>query len=383
MRVLAFIRQRSFARYVAFDMAEAARRMGWSVDWLDLDGERQHIHGLPDEARAEACEALRRRVSALGPDLVFSYGLEAFADVCGDLAPASRWSVADVAGVPIACFLFDFGYPFDGATTAGAANLIARLRAPDVGLWCWDEAATADLARHGLPAAWFPMAVNDHMFTPPASGAARDLPVVFSGGPTPERLAALERLAPCGVSIYGYGDDAWRASDVLRDAHRGVVVERTALRDVYRRARVAVNVTRPHGRASLNMRVFEAMACGCVVVTDRPDAAARLFTPDVELVTYTSLDELDARVRQLLAHDEHRARIAEAGAVAVATRHTYALRVASIAADLRALMIEGRAWRRYLAFRADDPDKAARFVDTLHAQGLLRRLDVWPAQRGA
>lgn len=379
MRVLAFIRQRSFARYVAVDLADAARRMGWDVAWVDLDAERQHVAGLPVEARGAAVEAVRTRLAAVAPDLVFSYGLEAFAAVFGDLVPDARWTVADEARAPVACFLFDFGYPFNGTADAPALALRERLRAPDVALWCWDTAAIADLVALGIPAQPFPMAVNEQMFFPPADAAAvRDLPVVFSGGPTPARIAALERLAPLGLSVYGYDPDAWHRSPALRASHRGMVAERGALRGVYQRAQLAVNVTRAHGRASLNMRVFEAMACGCVMLTDQAEAARALFDVDTELATYTTADDLEARARHLLRDDQARTRLAAAGAVAVRTRHTYRHRLSAIAGDLKALLVEGRAWQRFLGYLAVDPAKAGRFVEALRAEGVLRRLDIWP-----
>lgn len=385
MRLFAFIRQRSFARYVAFDLAEAARQLGWYVVWMDLDGARQQLAALPEAQRPAAAAALRDRVAAAAPDLVVSYGLEAFAPVCADLVAEARWSVAEVTlGAGIACFLFDFGYPFDAPADPAAATLIERLRAPDVGIWCWDAAALADLARLQVPAAAFPMAVNTGMFHLPASGgspAARDLPIVFSGGPTPERIAALERVAALGLSVYGYDADGWPASPGLRDLHRGLVAERHALRRLYQRARLTVNVTRAHGRASLNMRVFEAMACGCLVLTDQAEAAAALFTPGEHLITYDSLDDLEAKARRYLADEAARRRIAEAGAREVAARHSYTARLGGIAEPLRLLVREARAWPLFLRYRAEDPARAARFLAALRAEGLAQRLNAWPVVR--
>ena len=43
MKVVASIRQRSFARFVAVDLAEAARRLGWAVHWIDFDALTQQL----------------------------------------------------------------------------------------------------------------------------------------------------------------------------------------------------------------------------------------------------------------------------------------------------------------------------------------------------
>ena len=35
MKILSFIRQRSFARYIMFDLADAARKLAWEVELTD------------------------------------------------------------------------------------------------------------------------------------------------------------------------------------------------------------------------------------------------------------------------------------------------------------------------------------------------------------
>lgn len=138
MKVLSFIRQRSFARYVAFDLAEAARRLQWAVQWVGIDGILQEGHERDD-----------------GRNVVF-YGLEAFAWPFTDWWSDDDWTVATAARAPIACFLFDFGYPFDGTGGDQATALLARLGDPDVQLWCWDEFVEALAASRPLrrPERW-------------------------------------------------------------------------------------------------------------------------------------------------------------------------------------------------------------------------------------
>ena len=55
----------------------------------------------------------------------------------------------------------------------------------------------------------------------------RDLPIVFSGGPTAERVAALRSLAPAGLSIYGYDEPGWTAGSVISESPaRGPMLSR-------------------------------------------------------------------------------------------------------------------------------------------------------------
>ena len=97
----------------------------------------------------------------------------------------------------------------------------------------------------------------------------------------------------------------------------------------------------------VNMRVFEAMAAGCLVIMQQPqdpDDPTTYFFRDREEVVYChGEDDAVALIRHYLAHDDERRRIAEAGRQAVMSRHNYS----DVA---RALMEEivpavGRDWR--------------------------------------
>ncbi|MCC6163875.1 MAG: glycosyltransferase [Acidobacteria bacterium] len=379
MKIVVSIRQRSFARFVAFDLAEAARRLGWVVHWIDFDALTQQLRGAPRETWQATLARVTDEVRAFEPDLVFSYGIEAILPPFPDALPDDPWRLADVARAPVACFFYDFGPPFDRPVDAATAPYIDRLQAADIRVFCWDRHALADLHRYGVAAEYLPMAVNDQMFFPPVAGTRRDAPVVFSGGPTPERCDVLRHLVPFGLSVYGYDRRGWTSDAALEESYKGFVPERDRLRHVYQRARLTVNVTRAHGRASLNMRVFEAMACGCLVVTDRADEAATLFTPGEHLVAIADDEPIVDLVSRLLDDEEGRERMAATGARVVRDAHTYVHRLASIADTLRAFVSETRAWPFWERFVEVDPARALRFVDTLRADRTLLRDDLWHA----
>ncbi len=377
MKVVVSIRQRSFARFVAFDLAEAARRLGWTVYWIDFDALAQRLTGSPPEAWRAALADVGEGVKTFAPDLLLSYGVEAILPPFPAALPDDPWRLADQAAAPLACFFYDFGTPFDRPVDAATRPYIDRLQQADVRVFCWDRQALDDLARFGVAAEYLPMAVNEAMFFPPPPGAARDLPVVFSGGPTPDRVAALRPLATAGLSVFGYDEGGWTADPTLAACYRGIVTERDRLRDLYQRARITVNITRAHGRASLNMRVFEAMACGCLVVTDQGDEAATLFDVERDLVTVPPGTPIDGVVSRYLHDDAARARLADRGAAAVRESHTYVARLAAIAPRLKAFVAETRAWSFWERFILGDPAKALRFVESLRADRVLLREDLW------
>ncbi|MBI1349395.1 glycosyltransferase [bacterium] len=89
----------------------------------------------------------------------------------------------------------------------------------------------------------------------------------------------------------------------------------------------------------LNMRVFEALACGSLLMTnDLADhGQAELFQAGQHLVTYHSADELLERCAYYLKHDDERERIAAAGQALVQTQHTYRHRMQTILSAWAAL----------------------------------------------
>ena len=193
------------------------------------------------------------------------------------------------------------------------------------------------LGRHGdahyLPVAWDP-----HAHTPGASGEreeeARTYDVGFIGGGNPTREAMLGRLAAEGLLSYVVGGP-WRSRELASLCLAGnVPAERTA--ELYRRTRIAINVFRDRHHfnrrrlpaTSLNPRVYEALACGALVISeDRPELA-RVFP---ELPRFTDAEGLVAQVRGLLADPERFARLLAASRARLAP-HTYAERLRAVLA---------------------------------------------------
>lgn len=72
-----------------------------------------------------------------------------------------------------------------------------------------------------------------------------------------------------------------------------------------------------------NMRLFEATGAGACLITDRKVNLAEMFEPDVEVVTYSSVEECSEKVRYLLDHARERESIAAAGQRRVLRDHTF------------------------------------------------------------
>ena len=92
-------------------------------------------------------------------------------------------------------------------------------------------------------------------------------------------------------------------------------------------------------------RVFEAMACGAFVLTDRQKDVVSLFRDGEHLVTYDDDRDLRDKIGYFLRHPEERECIAAAGMREVLNNHTYSHRVKDLFANID--LLHPRRRKRY------------------------------------
>ncbi|AMV24175.1 putative S-adenosylmethionine-dependent methyltransferase [Gemmata sp. SH-PL17] len=212
--------------------------------------------------------------------------------VPGHLRPLAWWAIDTHLG-PDRCL-----------TQARAADLTFAAQKPGAGA----------LERAGVAGAeWLPLACDPGVHRPHPVGVGRDWCFVGNRfpGPRTELLELLARHLPNHFTGTAYFDEMAR---------------------VYSGTRVAFNRS---VRDDLNMRVFEALACGPLLVTNAlpPDAGQdELFRDGEHLVTYSGPEDLLDKVRFYLARPEARERVARAGRAEVAARHTYRHRMERVLA---------------------------------------------------
>jgi GT2 family glycosyltransferase/2-polyprenyl-3-methyl-5-hydroxy-6-metoxy-1,4-benzoquinol methylase len=162
---------------------------------------------------------------------------------------------------------------------------------------------------------WLPAACDPDVHR--AFDVAPAFDVVFVGQTNPrwhpDRVRLLARLRAAGLEVHV-------SSRVLEEMALALC-----------RGRLVFNRSLA---GDLNMRVFEALATGSCLLTDRlaPEAGlGELFQDRVHLVAYGE-DDLEALARHYLEHPEERRAIGRAGRRAVLARHTYAHRAAALLA---------------------------------------------------
>jgi len=119
---------------------------------------------------------------------------------------------------------------------------------------------------------------------------------------------------------------------------------------VYSAAKIVFNCSL---RDDINMRVFEGLCSGSLLITN--DLASNgqndFITPDQHLVTYQSWNELAEKIEYYLIHDTEREQIAAAGRELAVSQHTYRHRMEVVLERLgnRGEKREERGQRRILS----------------------------------
>lgn len=176
---------------------------------------------------------------------------------------------------------------------------------------------TTDLFRQtlGFDAVYFPFGAKPIPAEP--DPVVSDIDVLFVGSADLRRVLLLEKIRD-RVSIYGKRWERHGAlmSPQLRGRLNSREVWGAELHAVLRRSRIVLNITRSDFYAAetgLNLRIFEALAAGCFLLTDYCDELRGLFRLGEEIETYRSSDELREKVDYYLRHEDRRMAVAARG----------------------------------------------------------------------
>lgn len=159
--------------------------------------------------------------------------------------------------------------------------------------------------------------------------------------------------------------------------------------EVYERSKIVINISRDDYPQDANLRVFEAMGAGALLITSVPSELTALgFQEGEHFVGYRDKDEVEDLVRYYLDHETERRRIAEAARDLVLREHTYDRRVEQLLTTLQQdngqLFAPARRWskdqvrRTYLVYYAQ-----LHLLDRAFEElRKLRQISLWAALKG-
>ena len=222
----------------------------------------------------------------------------------------------------------------------------------------------------GRPVQLFPLASNPRRFRPPRPGVRRELDWAFTGNRWGEPRAiepALAQRRSDAAAIYGRGWD--KAAELLGLARGPVAYDDLAA--VYGTAKVVLDDTAEPTLIydAVNARVFDALACGALVLSNCERGVRELF--DDEFPTWSTTAELGTSLDQLLAESAKRDELATRYRAKVLSAHTYEHR----ARELRRLAtVHNRRPAFCLKIGAPDTEQARLWGDLHFATALGRAL---------
>jgi len=182
----------------------------------------------------------------------------------------------------------------------------------------WSKYLTMRLKEEGLSSVrYLPFAFDPEIHCPQQlsseeqDGLGHDL--VFVGGWDRRREVLLGNLEDFDLAIWG----AWYWGKRCRNKRlvkkwQGKPVLAQMMSKVLCASKISLNIFRPQNIGSVNMRTFEAPACGAFALAERSPEAVTFFQEDKEVVYFSGADELREKARYYLEHEEERRQIAQA-----------------------------------------------------------------------
>lgn len=132
-------------------------------------------------------------------------------------------------------------------------------------------------------------------------GIEREIPISYVGSPKLDRLAAIKYLRKNGIDTYQSGGE--------RQEH----ISTKQYAQIFMRSKIALSVSRSGHQHVTNARAFEATLCGAMLLEEEGFETAKLFTPFVDYVLYSSHRDLVEKAKHYLTHDVERQQIANRG----------------------------------------------------------------------
>lgn len=178
------------------------------------------------------------------------------------------------------------------------------------------------------PVFYLPQCFNPLVHRAPASGETAEdqayrCDITTAGNMYAYRVAFFEHLADYDVKLWGNPLPAWIDSPSVRAMHQETYVVEEEKARAFRAAKIVLNNMHPAEIWGVNCRAFEVAGVGGFLMLDWKPGLGQLFEDGHEVVTFTDLQDLRAKIDRYLGNPDARQRIARAGERRARREHTF------------------------------------------------------------
>ena len=140
-----------------------------------------------------------------------------------------------------------------------------------------------------------------------------------------------------GFDLNVYGDENWEKHT---PHYKGIADHGEELTKIYNASRINLDMPRIYQRDIITMRVFDIMASGSVILTEKSTDLCTIFKEDVQLVCYENTADMVSKIKKLLANENLRKDIAANGYEEVIKHHKISQRVTAMLEQLNKISKE-------------------------------------------
>lgn len=164
-----------------------------------------------------------------------------------------------------------------------------------IDLYCFtDSSFLEDAKKLGLnKTTYLPLAYNPDIFFNHTQ--QKDHRLLFVGAWSFDRQQLIEQI-PLPITVYGKGWDKLTKANSIIHPHNISLAEVAAL---YREHTYVLNIiNKKNIRQGMNMRCFEAPACGCILVSEYVKDLEFAFDIDHEIITFSDPHQLQSKLKE-------------------------------------------------------------------------------------
>lgn len=144
------------------------------------------------------------------------------------------------------------------------------------------------------------------------------------------KITAMERVDTFKYLSEKFEVDIYTASDtkeIPKLKNHGTIMTHTQMSIVFNKSTINLNPTSKPIRSGIPLRIFDLLACEGFVLCNYQSDLLNEFLQGEELDIYSSIEELEEKIRYYLSHTDVCREIAHNGYEKVSKRHTYPLRL--------------------------------------------------------